>query len=186
MAICAFILLITGSRLAWLDLFKPSNQPYAVGGRLDLQGQEAAFDGTITLDGEWEFYPGVLLMSGERTSRPKSESAVKVRIPSQWNEGMRGMPYGFGSYRLTIQVDAEVRDQVYSIYVPSVRSASELYINGTRMASSGRPASTVQEHQAENLPYIATFMADEQGTIELVIQAANYSDPRGGGTGALA
>jgi len=184
--IFAFVLLMTAGRLLWIDFLKPSDQPYAVGGRLDLQGSEARFGGTITLDGEWDFYPGVFLMDRERERgvRQAPESAIKVHVPSKWNEWMQAgteTPYGYGSYRLTIQVGAEAGDEVYSIYVPSVRTSSELYINGKRMAHSGRPASTAQEYEAENLPYIATFMADEHGTIELVIQAANYSDPRSGG-----
>lgn len=173
---------MTGGRLVWLDLFQPSDQPHATEGRLDLRGLEAVSDGTITLDGEWEFYPGVLLMSQEQELRRLPESAAKVDIPSQWNEWMHSdtpTPYGFGSYRLTILVDD--KNETYSISATSIRSASELYINGKRMASSGRPASIAEGYQPENLPYIATFMADEQGTIELVIQVANYSDQRGGG-----
>ncbi|OUS76158.1 hypothetical protein B1748_12890 [Paenibacillus sp. MY03] len=182
LTIFVFVSLLTAGRLVWLDLFKPSEQPYAVNGRLDLHGWKAASAGTITLDGEWEFYPGLFLMSQEQARRPLSESAIKVGIPSDWNEWVRTgiqTPYGFGSYRLTIEVDDP--DEVYSIHVPSARTSSELYINGRRMASSGRPASTEQEYRAENLPYTATFMADEQRTIELVIQVANYSDPRSGG-----
>ncbi|WP_176835542.1 MULTISPECIES: ATP-binding protein [unclassified Paenibacillus] len=147
-----------------------------------MHGWKAESNATITLDGEWEFYPGVFLMPQEQERRPLSEPAAKVNIPSNWNKWVQPgsqTPYGFGTYRLTIQVDAE--NEVYSIYVPSVRSSSELYINGKRMASSGRPASTAQAYRAENLPYVATFMANEQRIIELVIQAANYSDPRGGG-----
>jgi sensor histidine kinase YesM len=181
-AIFAFISLLTIGRLVWLDHFMPSGQPYAANGKLDLQNWEATSNGTITLDGEWEFYPNVLLMSQKQELGRLSETAVKVDVPSNWNERMQPgtlTPYGFGSYRLTIHVASE--DEVYSIYVPSVRSSSELYINGKRMASSGRPASTAEKYQAENLPYIATFTADKQRTIELVIQAANYSDPRSGG-----
>jgi two-component system sensor histidine kinase ChiS len=182
LSIVVFILLMTAGRLIWLELFQPSDQPFAENGRLDLRGWEAASHGTITLDGEWVFYPGVFLVSQEQESRGGHESSVQVDIPSPWNEWMLPgitTPYGFGSYRLTIQVDDEY--EVYSISIPSVRSSSELYINRKLMAASGRPASTSAEYQAENLPYIATFTADEQRTIELVIQAANYSDPRSGG-----
>lgn len=181
-AIFAFILMMTAGRLVWLALFKPSGQPYAANGSLDLRGWDASSNKTLALDGEWEFYPGMLLMSKEQEQESVPEAVQRINVPSKWNERIQSgtsTPYGFGSYRLTILVDSG--DEVYSIYVPSVRSSSELYINGKRMASSGRPAPEAAEYHAANLPYIATFMANEQGTIELVIQAANYSDPRSGG-----
>ncbi|QNK57896.1 hypothetical protein [Paenibacillus sp. PAMC21692] len=46
--IFVFVSLLTIGRLVWLDLFKPSEQPYAVNGRLDLHGWKAASAGTIT------------------------------------------------------------------------------------------------------------------------------------------
>ncbi|XID95575.1 ATP-binding protein [Paenibacillaceae bacterium WGS1546] len=180
-AILLFATMMTAGRLIWLDVFKHDGQPYAVNGQLDLRDWDAGAGRTITLDGEWAFYPGVLLMS-EGDDGSVAAPAHRVDIPSNWNALLQpnaSTPYGFGSYRLTLLVGSD--DEAYSVYVPSIRSSSELYINGKRMASSGRPASSAEEHQAENVPYIATFMADEQGTIELVIEAANYLDPRGGG-----
>lgn len=184
--ILAFIALMTAGRLMWLDLLKTSDQPYAENGRLDLQGWKAPSNATITLDGEWEFYPGTFLIPQEKGIPHSPDAAAvaaeEVNIPSNWNAWMgthKPSPYGFGSYRLTIEVDEE--DEVYSIYVPSARTSSELYVNGKRMASSGRPASTEYDYKAENLPYIATFMADDNRMIELVIQVSNFSDPRSGG-----
>lgn len=180
--IAIFISLMVMGRLAWINLFRLSEQPYAVNGIVDLRGWEASEDKTITLDGEWEFYPGVLLISDDAGREQPGGLGHIVDVPSGWNQWMQpgaATPYGFGSYRLTILADSA--DEVYSIYVPSVRSSSELYVNGKRMASSGRPARTAAEHYAENRPYIVSFVADEQRTIELVIQAANYSDPRKGG-----
>lgn len=69
----------------------------------------------------------------------------------------------------------------YSIRVPSVRSSSELYVNGRLLAESGRVADTKEAYTAKNLPYSASFTADGNGVIELVIQAANYVDSRSSG-----
>ncbi|MFD0958410.1 hybrid sensor histidine kinase/response regulator [Paenibacillus chungangensis] len=180
--IVLFLSMLTGGRLVWLEIFKPGDQPFAYQGKLDLRGWNASNGKTVTLDGEWRFYPGVLLMSDEWEEELPEENAQHMSIPSGWNEGSYpglSTPYGFGSYRLSIVVDSS--NEAYSIYVPSVRSSSQLYVNDRLIAASGFPAPNAEEHIAENEPYIATFMADEQGTIDVVIQAANYTDSRSGG-----
>ena len=188
LAIVVFMALLTAGRLAWFQTAMPSDQSLAVEGVLDLRGQDLTAEGTVTLDGEWEFYPGLFLMSatGEPSSTKSSSvgeaAPLQVDIPAPWNAMMdpeEPTPYGFGSYRLTIWV--EEPEQVYSIQVPSIRSASAFFVNGRRIAASGQPASTAQAYRPENLPYLASFTPDEQGRIEIVIHAANYSDPRSGG-----
>ncbi|MCU6709976.1 ATP-binding protein [Paenibacillus sp. J5C_2022] len=180
--IILFLSMLTGGRLVWLELFKPGDQPFASQGKLDLRGWDASAGKTVTLDGEWRFYPGVLLMSDNRELEQPLDGSRMTTVPSGWNEGGDppiSAPYGFGSYRLTIVVDSA--NEAYSIYVPSVRSSSQLYVNGSLIAASGYPAPSAEEHTAENVPYIATFMTDAQGIIDVVIQAANYTDPRSGG-----
>lgn len=182
LTILLFIAVMTGGRLLWLELFKPSGQPFAAGGLLDLRNWDSGSGQTITLDGEWEFYPGILPMSEGHDQDFAKYRAQRLDIPSKWNAHLRTdtpTPYGFGTYRLRIAVDSA--DEVYSIYVPSIRSSSQLYVNGKLIASSGHPASSAEEYEARNVPYIATFMADKERTIELVIQAANFADPRSGG-----
>lgn len=177
-----FISIITTGRLVWVELFKPSGQSYAVNGLLNLRDGNEGAGRTITLDGEWEFYPGVFLMSDGSDQAPLEFSPQSIDVPSDWSTRLQpngSSPYGFGSYRLRILVDSE--DEVYSIYVPSIRSSSQLYVNGRLIANSGHPAPNAKDYRAENIPYTATFTADDQGMIELVIQAANFNDSRGGG-----
>jgi two-component system sensor histidine kinase ChiS len=47
-----FIIVITGARILWLNLFMEADQPYALRGELDLREWDAALDRTITLDGD--------------------------------------------------------------------------------------------------------------------------------------
>ncbi len=149
-------------------------------GELNLQDWNAEEYGTLLLDGEWAFYPNRLLAD---EGMPADAGPVTVEVPGKW-ENAGGQedpsPYGFGSYRLLIRTDPEKRMN-YSIYVPSVRSASEVYVNGVRLAGSGKVAVSQDQYVAENLPYTTTFMPDEQGMIDLVIQAANFEDARGSG-----
>src|SRR5690606_13476304 len=69
----------------------------------------------------------------------------------------------------------------YSIYVSSVRSSSEVYVNGRWLAGSGQVGHSENDYKAKNLPYSATFTSDNNGLIEIVIQAANFKDIRQSG-----
>ncbi|WP_246079572.1 ATP-binding protein [Paenibacillus piri] len=160
-----------------------ADQPSAVDGALDLRKWDAAAGRTVTLDGRWEFYPGVQLMHNDTQSGGSDKPMKFIHVPGSWNQSLqsdRNTPYGFGSYRLRIYVNPE-QDLTYSIRIPSVRSSSELFVNGRLLAQSGQPAELENNYTARNVPYSASFTADRNGVIELVVQAANFKDPRSGG-----
>ncbi|GIN20850.1 hypothetical protein J1TS3_19840 [Siminovitchia fordii] len=73
------------------------------------------------------------------------------------------------------------KDINYSIRLSSVRSSSEIYVNERLLAKSGQVAVNNNGYTAKNLPYSTTFTADEDGVIEIVVQAVNYEDTRGSG-----
>jgi sensor histidine kinase YesM len=168
-----------------MDLFADHNRQTIQDGQLDLRNWHAEDGSIVRLDGAWAFYPGQWLLGDQkqqdREQRPGQPSLLQV--PGGWNDAWlegRSTPYGFGSYRLRIEVNPQ-HNQNYSIRVPSVRTSSALYVNGRLLAKSGRVGTVAEEAVARNQPYSATFMADENGVIELVIQAANYVDGRSGG-----
>ncbi|GAV14837.1 two-component hybrid sensor and regulator [Paenibacillus sp. NAIST15-1] len=108
---------------------------------------------------------------------------MHIQVPGGWNEALHAdkpSPYGYGSYRLRLYVDP-AKHPNYSIRVPSVRTASELYVNGRLLIKSGQVATTKDEYISKDLPYSTAFTADDNGVIEIVIQAANYVDSRSGG-----
>ncbi|MBD2848129.1 response regulator [Paenibacillus sp. IB182496] len=177
------VVLLTAGRLTWLKLFESSGQPYAVDGVLDLQGWSDWENRTLSLDGEWRFYPNSLLAPGHGEDVDLSIHGSGIEVPGGWNTRLNPesrSPYGFGSYRLTIRVPPE-RDAIYSVYMPEVRNASRLYANGRLVAGSGVPAASEAAHVSDNRPYTGTFAPDEQGRIELIVQVANFTDSRNGG-----
>lgn len=153
-------------------------------GQLDLRHWNAEDGGVILLDGEWEFYPSHWLLDGSRRQRVSGEIEPKlISVPGGWNEASHSedpTPYGYASYRLRIKVNPK-QNVNYSIRVPSVRTSSELHVNGRLLAKSGQVAKTKEEYTAKNLPYSTSFTADDNGVIDVVIQAANYVDSRGSG-----
>lgn len=175
--------MLSGSRILWMDVFRNLSDTQIQNGQLDLREWDAQGSGVLLLDGEWEFYPSHLLMDTEQSVNASDEAKKLVQVPGRWNEDFqdeKSTPYGYGSYRLRLYVNkSEMLN--YSLYVPSVRSSSEVFINGRLLAGSGQVGKTKDEYTAKNLPYLSTFTADENGVIDIVIQAANFKDVRRSG-----
>ncbi|MBS4210576.1 ATP-binding protein [Bacillus sp. FJAT-50079] len=177
------LIILSGSRMLWMNAFQDLSHTQIKKGQLDLRDWYADDGGVLLLDGEWEFYPSQWLVDGEQQSSLDGKMRKFVQVPGRWNENFHdkeSTPYGFGSYRLRIYVNPEEKMN-YSVYVSSVRSSSEVYVNGRLLARSGRVGESEDGYVAKNLPYSTTFTADENGVIEIVIQAANFKDVRRSG-----
>lgn len=182
--IVLFLIILTGARLLWFASFNHTEQPYAVDGQLDLRQWTKWNEQTIGLDGDWEFYANTWLIDGENNEQSKqSEQPELIPVPGGWNsylEKGKTTPYGYGSYRLKILVDPD-QDITYRLRITSIRSASALYVNGSLLTKLGNPAKSLDAYTAENTPVTVSLRANQEGIIDLVIQAANFKDPRSGG-----
>src|SRR5699024_3884834 len=88
--------------------------------------------------------------------------------------------YGFGTYRMKLLVDPNIQSN-YSLFLPSVRSASEVYVNEKLLTSSGQIGTSAKDAISRNIPQRITISPDESGVIEIVIQASNFQDNRNSG-----
>lgn len=171
-----FIICLSTFRMVWMGFFQNEIQPEIQNGVLDIQSWDLGDKETLILDGEWQFYPSQFIM--EEVSRAGSESEL-LDVPEGWNDILNSS-FGYGTYRLQIKVNPDL-DQNYGLYIPSIRSSSEVYVNGRKLSSSGKIAKTEEQYTAKNLPQNIVFTADEEGIIDIVIQAANYKDTRSSG-----
>jgi two-component system sensor histidine kinase ChiS len=182
-----FLAILSGARLLWTMNYMQADQTYAVQGELDLR-EGIPENHTITLDGEWAFYPETWLF---REDIPVTDPVLEfpspqsyILVPSKWNAALqpdRPTPYGYGTYRLRIFVDPNHEDKRFSIRVPSVRSSSQVFVNGRLLSQSGVPAESIEQYSASNVPVTVTFNAERSGVIDIVIQVSNFKDSRGGG-----
>lgn len=176
--IIGFAIVLTGFRVFWIDRFTDPEQSDIVGGELDLRGWDFSEGRTITLDGEWEFYP--------YTWYKEDAGALQemIQVPGDWSEVLNPedeSPYGYGSYRLRILVDPD-SELTYGIQVPSVRSSSALYVNDLLAGKSGEIGESKETAIARNVPYVSSSIrADETGIIDVVLYVSNFEDPRGSG-----
>ncbi|MHA6258507.1 hybrid sensor histidine kinase/response regulator [Sporosarcina sp. CAU 1771] len=173
-----FAIILTSCRLLWIKTFSRAEQPPILNGQLDLRGWDNSEKHSITLDGEWEFLPYVSL-----ADEMKNDGKY-IEVPGDWSSSLNpetNLPYGFGSYRLRILVDPKV-ETTYGIRISSIRSASELYVNGLLMGKSGEVGESIESSKTINVPYSSkSIRADENGVIEVVLRVSNYIEPRSSG-----
>jgi signal transduction histidine kinase len=170
-------------RVLWMHAFENNRPEDIKNGQLNLREWDAKNGGILSLDGQWEFYPFQLIMENGQSAHGDQNRAAFIQVPGKWNDNLladQSTAYGYASYRLRLFVNPD--DQLnYSIRFPSIRSSSEIYVNGRLLTGSGRVGRSEVEYTARNIPLATTFTADENGEIEIVVQAANYKDARSGG-----
>jgi two-component system sensor histidine kinase ChiS len=176
--------ILTGFRMLWISFQTVPEHPLAVHGVLDLRNLSANVSRPITLEGQWEFYPGQWLASGDAANPQASADRTYLQVPGKWDGAFSSAAkgsaaYGYGTYRLVVQTP-EDRETMYGIRVMKAVSASEVYINGHLMAREGQPAASRELHQARTAPYSIYFTANGS-TIEIIMHVSNYEYARGGG-----
>lgn len=165
--ICITFLILTSLRLIWLVYHAPPEQPLAHHGVLDLRSYELKDDKTITLNGEWQFIPEVLV---DPSSTMRNVSNVK----SEWSlvPNKKNVPYTFGSYHLRVLLKPDQK-QTYGIRIPTAKTASKLFVNGQLVNQSGRVANNKESHKGLDMPYTAFFEANKN-EIDIVLQVSNF------------
>ncbi len=181
-----FLFILTSIRFVWIAYHKTPDHPHAVQGILDLSKWDFALNRSITLDGEWEFYPNSLLVDhpltiDEAYRKQRSERSY-IQVPSDWSSLLSPQDHrtnGYASYRLRIRIDAE-RQQSYALRMAGIVSASAVYVDGKRIGHSGQPAIAEEHYISRNVPYTVSFTT-ENDEIDLVVHVANYDDTLKGG-----
>jgi two-component system sensor histidine kinase ChiS len=177
-----FLLILTVIRIIWILLQNTPDHLQANKGVLDLRNWDFTNNRTLSLDGQWEFYPHVLLQQSNNGNHFIPEDKVVIEVPGTWNSALdtdKNPTFGYGSYRLRLLIHPD-KDQLFSIRMPSIASSSELYVNGRLLAHSGHPAASAEQYIAGNVPYTVSFATD-QSEIEIIIVIANYADRLTGG-----
>ncbi len=180
LSIVLFLLVLTGIRLIWIELYTQPSSASAHDGVLDLRSWDFN-DRTIqSLAGGWEFYPNELITATSQLTEEDRTSIVQV--PGDWsklfNKENHGT-FGYGSYRLRVLVEPNDA-RTYSIRVPALPASSSLYVNGRLLGHSGVPADSKATYTPSMTPYTVTFSTDEE-KLELIVQMANFNDRIMGG-----
>ncbi len=155
-----------------------SQTPKAENGRLDLTAWRFADDGVVPLDGEWEFYPDMLLAHEDFdpfAAHYSSPAPERIEVPGTWLNRMQTL--GKATYRLQVKVGDSA--SVYGLKTSSIQMSNRIIINGLAAGHSGHPAE-MRQYEALNRPY-ASYFTLTPGWNEIIVQVANYEFPAGSG-----
>ncbi|MBS4209122.1 ATP-binding protein [Bacillus sp. FJAT-50079] len=168
--ISLFLLVLSSFRIGWIIYHKPPHQPYVTKGIIDLRNWEFSHNETITLDGEWEFYPEQLLLNPDKSSY---EHELQP-IPGNWNQSIQ-----YGTYRVKVLLP-DHQDQLYGILIRNISSAARIYADGEILTQIGQPTESIDHYKSKLGMYKTVFHSD-RNEMEIMIQVANYENPAGGG-----
>ncbi|WP_324607771.1 hybrid sensor histidine kinase/response regulator [Paenibacillus sp. IHBB 10380] len=145
-----------------------------------MRGWDFENSRSVTLDGEWQFYPEQFL------THAKSQSSVSqryVQVPGDWRSALsteKNSSYGYGTYRLRILIDKPL-EQPYGFWIQNIQATSIIIINGEKLGGFGVLAEQSEGYKPKVISYTASYIAGDQSVIELLIQASNFDNPKSGG-----
>jgi len=175
-----FVLIVTAFFIVtvlrvWGLFIADAPGPEARGGVLDLREWRLGERGTVSLNGEWAFYPGSFL---DPAALPElGDAPMRLNVPGPWDGAVGGeenRTFGYGTYRLRVLLSEEDRERlVLAVRASNVRSAHRLYVSGALAGQSGDPGVDRDSTSPRNTPYVAEFVV-RNGTLELVAHVSNY------------
>lgn len=149
--------------------------PGAEKGVLDLTRWDFEKNGTVNLDGEWEFHWLKLLAPSDLADKNINPSCY-ARVPGIWSGCVSREKIscnGYGTYRLTVKMGSN--RGVYALKVDDISHAYRLWINGAFVLSNGTVAKSGDEMVYRNFPRVAVFHSGGD-SMEIVVQASNFND----------
>ncbi|RJE85076.1 response regulator [Paenibacillus sp. 1011MAR3C5] len=140
-------------------------------GQLDKQS-------IIKLDGEWAFYPNVLIPPGRAMSEFEDQR-IGIAVPSKWDNLVEPNEEGLsvGTYHTIVEVPVEGQ---YGLYLRTIRQANRIFINGEEVGAKGNPSHRFETFRVENADKYTVFSASENKLLDIVIHVANYNYSKAG------
>lgn len=159
-----------------INFLKPQGEFISQNGFMDLSTWD--MNGNIFLDGQWDFYPHVLINPEEEDFDSYKDIRRTISVPGDWSDSLNDnhSPNGSGTYRLRIKVS---KDQLYGIKTRTIRLANKVYINKGKIIETGKPYIDIKNYLPDS-KYKIGFGASVNTEIDLVIQVSSY-DYRSGG-----
>lgn len=145
-------------------------------GVLDLSDLRLDKKNLIKLNGEWEFYPGVLLKPNEISEDIENSY---ILVPGDWTEYLsadKNSADGSGTYRLIVKVSD---DRAYAVKTNTIRTAARIYLNGQETSSMGKP-SVLRDYFQRDSRFMTAAANSLNNEIEIIIHVSNYDLGVGG------
>lgn len=175
------IILLSAIYLININLYSENGDYIASEGFLDLSNFKPDDKSIIELNGEWEFYPKVLLKPGEIN---ENSNKTYIKVPGNWSSTLNKDSHsseGSGTYRLIIKVP---KDRMYAIKTNTIRSAAKIYLNGYESARMGTTSLTEDEFHRDSKFMIASICSNTC-EIEIIVHVSSFGLEKGGITKSI-
>ncbi len=161
-----------------LPRFSGPRAPVPADGVLDLRAWDFSRDGSLRLDGPWQFYWNQLLIGDDFKSAPGPSGLLN--LPGNWNRFMvAGQPIGADGFAtLRLVVLRRPGPEVLALGVSDIFSAYSLFVNGRRVGGRGQATDRPETTRPLVAPDIYEF-AGEADRLEIVLFVANFHHFRG-------
>ena len=141
-------------------------------GHVNLSGWDVGKE-IYALNGDWTFYPNEYTGSGKGI-----ESPVFIEVPSSMKTSLyeRSKGVNFGTYELNLDIDTPGQ---YMLFIPGVRSAYKVYVNGVLLGGVGDTGRTVDEENGVYQP--SNYLINADGTtLDIKIETSFFTSVNGG------
>lgn len=170
-----------------LILYGCSDVPGNGDGRLvrqgvaDLTSWDFAKNGSVNLNGDWEFYWHQLIPPQNFSTAEHVPMTAFFTVPDAWNDreinGTKLTGDGFATFRARVAL--KLNSPLLAVRVLDESSAYRLWINGKLVAANG----TVGTDHATTKPQYLLQLAEipsGQVLLDIVLQVANFNHSKGG------
>jgi hypothetical protein len=137
-------------------------------------------EGSVALDGEWEFYWERLITPEQFGYEPQQPDYFW--FPKLWNEakttnGTQLSSQGFATYRLKLLLPKDLPP--LSLAINHFYSDYDLYVDGKLLAENGVVGTTKETSQPQWLPRTMRILP-QSDTVELIMHISNFHHSKGG------
>ncbi|MFD1206180.1 ATP-binding protein [Sporosarcina contaminans] len=177
--IIGFLLCILSLRIGWFFYFNSPDHQIAEKGIVDLRGETLTERETISLNGEWAFYPSEFVIDNLSTNRLNEQY---IKVPMNWKNELH--PHnqnalGYGTYTLKILLP-EQEETIYGIQLKKVEAFANIYVNGILLNKENNADQQPIKKIKKQGPMTYIFSTDEK-EIDLSIQVSNFDNKISGG-----
>lgn len=160
-----------------------SAKPGAIQGELNLRQHSLQTGGPVLLNGEWSFNWNRLITSDEYDSLASKQPPHYVTVPATWTHyAIADQPlpgHGYATYRLVVRLHEDDQARMLSLYMPSIATAYDLWVNGEWLAGNGKVGTSRQTMVPQNYAKTVSFQANGSH-VELLLHVSNFHQRKAG------
>lgn len=160
--------------------FSDKNPRIVEDGAVTIEAEQLQKNKIVKLDGEWSFYPNVLIPPQASLDSYEDER-IAIPVPTKWhkyvqpNEEEQGLT--IGTYHLKVKVPVEGQ---YGLYIRTIRQSNRVFMNDIEVGGKGNPSETLSGYQAENDDKYTVFTQSRNNILDIVIHVTGFHHPQAG------